>query len=121
MSTKPQAAIVINGQAIPWAFIQRVRTQHCGGDWPRTIDVFYKARNATGTNGIVRYIQKGLVENDRGVRYSLIPSPEFEEPRRRTLIMQWWEGLYKTAPTRKEPTRARDTLKSMLLEMAGAL
>lgn len=118
-SAKPQPGISINGQLIPWAFIQRIR-KYCCGDWDRTMDVFYKARDATGDNGIIRYIQCGLVPNERGVRYALVPSMDFEN-RRIDLIRQWWQGLYKPADKRREPTAARAIMKSALQDLIDSM
>jgi hypothetical protein len=117
--TTPQPGIIINGQLIPWAFIMRIR-KYCCGDWDRTIDVFWKAKSATGDNGIIRYIQRGLVPNDRGVRYALVPSLEFEN-RRIDEIRQWWKSLYKPAKKRGEPTAMREGMKAALTDLLGAL
>jgi len=84
--------ININGQLIPWSFVGRIHKK-CGGDWDMTIDVFWKARNAKGTNGIQRYIMSGFKPNQYGQKHAFAPSREREDGKMESL-RQWWGGLY---------------------------
>ncbi len=84
--------IEINGQKIPWSAIGRIR-KLCGGDWDTTIDAFWKAREADGKNGILRYVQAGFVPDANGKRYSLMPSRERENGEMEK-VREWWKGLY---------------------------
>lgn len=118
MPGKKQRFIEMSGQKISWSFIQKVR-RLCGGDWDQTLDAFWKARSATGENGIMKYIMKGFVLNAAGVRYILLPSPEMNSGRMES-IRSWWAGLL--APHQKasaEPVRS--ALRDALLEMAEKL
>lgn len=91
--------IEINGQNIPWSAIGRIR-KLCGGDWDTTIDAFWKAREAKGKNGILRYVQRGFVPDDKGNRYSLMPSKERENGEME-IVRKWWKGLYTPSPKRE--------------------
>jgi hypothetical protein len=113
-------AIVINGQKIHWSAVQMVRA-NCGGDWDQTIDSFWKARHATGKSAILRYVLRGFVKNEKGIRYSLLPSKEREHGQMES-IRQWWrDAVAKEAPKKGEPSKVKDALREMLLEMAKAL
>ncbi|MBN1131197.1 MAG: hypothetical protein JXA71_19560 [Chitinispirillaceae bacterium] len=113
-------AIIINEQKITWASVQMVRRM-CGGDWDQTIDAFWKARKATGRNGVMRYVLRGLVPNDKGVLYSLLPSPERERGQMESIRQWWMDAVGREAPKKGEPVRARVALKEMLMEMARGL
>lgn len=113
-------AIIINEQKITWASVQMVRRM-CGGDWDQTIDAFWKARKATGRNGVMRYVLRGFVANDKGARYSLVPSKERENGQMEN-IREWWrDAVGREAPKKGEPVKAREALREMLLEMARGL
>lgn len=105
--------IVINGQKIEWSFIQWLRKRWFGGDWHRTIDCFYKARNADGDNGVIRYIRAGLKPDANGNRYSLMASHLLEngEAGKKTL-MTWWQQYYKTK-RQADPDSVGDIFKKI--------
>lgn len=111
-----QPFITINGQQIPFPFIQKIRTIF-GGDWDRTIDAFWKARKATGENGIIRYIKAGLKPDAKGNRYSMLPSKEREGGEKTfAQVRKWWETeVYQ----RKRPARVNDEMRKFFLELAG--
>jgi hypothetical protein len=107
------AHVTINNQQISWAFIQRVRKE-CGGCWDRTMDVFWKAKDAQGENGIIKYIVKGLAKDERGVKYALTPSKEVEEGRRQ-IVRDWWtREVHK--PRGKEMASVKDVFRALLGE-----
>jgi hypothetical protein len=113
-------AIIINDQTITWASVQMVRRM-CGGDWDQTIDAFWKARNATGKNAVMRYVIAGFAKSETGLRYSLLPSAERERGQMEH-IRQWWrDAVGKEAPKKREPTRVKAALKEALMEMARGL
>jgi len=85
-----QPSVIINGQTIPWSFIQQVR-KLCGYSWDLTIDCFWKARNATGPAGVIKYIVRGLKPDAKNNRYSLLPSKEWESGAAgQEKVRQWW-------------------------------
>lgn len=104
--------LIIKDQEIPWSFVQRIR-RICGGDWDQTLDIFWKARNATGNNGIIKYISKGLVDLAKGNRWLLMPSRERENGRME-VVRQWWSSLYQRKP-KEGTTSCREALKDALL------
>jgi len=113
-------AVEINGQKVPWSAVQKVRRM-CGGDWDQTIDAFWKARNATGPNAILRYVMHGFVKNDAGIRYSLLPSKERERGQMEN-IREWWRDMVaKEAPKKAGPTKVKQAMKEMFLELARGL
>jgi len=111
---KAETSIIISGQSIPWSFIQKVR-RFCGGDWDQTMDIFWKARETTGHNAIIRYVTKGMVDGSKGKKWLLIPSRE-REAGKMGAVRQWWEGLYQRKP--KATTMSfKDALKAMAAGM----
>jgi hypothetical protein len=83
------ANVVINGQQVPWSFIKLVY-KAMGDDWDTTIDLFWKARNATGRNGIIRYVKAGFKPDKKGNRYAFLPSADRDAGRMRQ-IRDWWK------------------------------
>jgi len=108
--------VIISNQKIPWSYIQSVRRRF-GGDWDQTIDAFFKARNATGINGIIKYIEKGFLLIN-GKRYNFFPSKEHESGQMES-IRQWWNTSIYTP--KKGPEKLRASLKDALLDLANAL
>jgi hypothetical protein len=88
--------ITINGQKISWATVQKVRSMF-RGDWDDTMDAFWKARNAKGVNGVVKYVMKGFLPDAKGVRYSMVTSKERENGQMES-IRRWWNSLYQVKP-----------------------
>lgn len=117
MKTK-EAAIIINNQSIPWSFIQRVR-RICGGDWDQTLDIFWKCRNATGTNGIIRYITRGLLDLGKNNKWLFLPSKERECGRMES-IRQWWSSLYERKP-REGTASCKEALKEALQALMASM
>jgi hypothetical protein len=109
--TKALPGIVINGQRVPWSFIQFVRNKKMGGDWNQTINAFWQARNAPN---IIKYVQMGFKPDKNGRIYSLLPSKEMNDGKME-MIRQWWEGLYK--PSAKNE-RGMMSLKQIFRELA---
>jgi hypothetical protein len=68
-----------------------------GGDWDETMDAFWKARNANGYNGVVKYVMRGFIQNDKGIRYITLPSKERENGKMES-IRAWWNSLYTRSP-----------------------
>jgi len=108
--------ITINGQPIPWSFIQMLRVRFFGGDWDRTIDCLYKARNAAGDNAIIRYVKRGLLPDEHGNRYSLLPSKETNEGRRCD-VQAWWQSIYRPARGEKRMASTKQALKALLQQL----
>ena len=86
--------IIINAQKIPWSFIQFVRIKKMGGDWDQTINAFWLARNSTD---VIKYVQAGFSPDEKGNKYSLLPSKEMNEGKME-MIRKWWDSLYKPQP-----------------------
>jgi len=101
--------ITINNQQISWSFIGKVR-KALGGDMERTMDCFYKARNATPPNGVVKYIAAGFIAEKPEDRYSLLPSKDREE-RGMQPIRDWWYQLTK-------PKGGATSLRDIMREIA---
>lgn len=95
--TTPAPYIVINDQQVTWPFIKFVY-KRLGCSWDDTIDAFWKARKATGSNGIYRYVMAGFKKTSRGIAYNTIPSKEREEGKMEKIAL-WWRKLY--APSEK--------------------
>jgi hypothetical protein len=92
-----ESVVYIEGQCIKWSVVQKIR-RACGGDWDQTMDAFWKARNAKGENGIVKYVVRGLVKDTKGNQYSLLPSKEVNAGQME-LIRIWWEtNVHKPKP-----------------------
>lgn len=89
----------INGQQISWGMVRKVNKM-LGGDWDSTIDAFWKARNARGYNGIIRYVMRGFVPDEKGIRYSMLPSNERENGQMEA-IRDWWKSTYQTVTKEK--------------------
>lgn len=119
-SARPRPAasgLTINGQLVPWSFIQMLRCRYFGGDWDRTIDCLFKARHATGdSNAIVRYIKKGLLPDEKGNRYSFLPSTETNDGRRHE-VQAWWQSIYKPVRGAKRLATGKDALKALLRQL----
>jgi hypothetical protein len=84
--------VTINGQQISWPFIQKIR-RAMGGDWDRTIDAFWQARNAKGELGIIKYITAGMKRD--GNRYIFTASKEREkgiDSPEWQAVLQWWKA-----------------------------
>lgn len=81
--------IQIKDSSIPWSFIWKVYGQ-ARKDWDVVADVFWKARNCEGKNGVQRYIMVGLRSENKWI---LQPSKEKENGKMES-IRQWWLGLY---------------------------
>lgn len=109
-----QAFIIINGQQIPWSFVGKVRMMF-KGDWDDAIDCFWKARNATGYNGVQKYILKGFIPNNKGIRYSMQMSKEREEGKMDSL-REWWNSLY-ARKGRSDMMSVRDVFKFLAESM----
>ena len=93
---KKKSVVVVCGQEIAWSYIRRLRLTWFGGDWLRTIDAFWKARDARGPRGIIKYIEAGLLPDTDGNRYTLMPSAELERGEAgRQRLFAWWEQFYK--------------------------
>jgi hypothetical protein len=102
------ANVIINGQPIPWSFIQRLRREVFGGDWDRTIDAFWKAKHCTGENSIIRYINAGLKPDKEGKRYTLVASAERDQNGMK-VIQKWWDtSVYKPKPREKSLQSIRE-------------
>lgn len=128
-STPPEPAphILINSQPITWAFIRLVH-KRLGNDWDITIDAFWKARRATGYNGIYRYIMAGLrsaetpapgsVPTNSKSAYSTKPwiyHPSSDrEAGRMENIREWWLSLY-------TPSTAKATASAEVQSMVDAI
>jgi hypothetical protein len=106
--------VTINGQKISWAFIQKVRGL-LKGDWDDTIDAFWKARNAKGQNGIVKYIMVGFVPDKAGKRYIMLPSNERENGQMQA-IRDWWSSLYQRKP-RASMMSVKDVFKLIAADL----
>ena len=104
MTPKKPSFVLLEGQQIPWSVIQMVR-RACGGDWDQTMDAFWKARLCKGPNSIVKFVVKGLVKNEVGVRYSLVTSKERENGQMEA-IRQWWNKAYTPKPKKDRVTKA---------------
>jgi len=110
-NTKPKAFVVIEGQQIPWAIVQRVRGL-CGGDWDQTIDAFWKARGAKGKDGIIKYVLAGFRRGSNGNKYSLLPSKEANDGKME-LVRTWWnEYVYKPKP-RKDAMTMKEIFRAL--------
>ena len=109
--TKDLPGVFINQQKISWSFIQFIRNKKLGGDWDQTINCFWLARNSTN---IVKYVQAGFVPDEKGNKYSMLPSKEMNDGKME-MIRQWWEGLYK--PSAKNE-RGMMSLKQIFRELA---
>jgi hypothetical protein len=93
---KPAPYVTINGQSVPWWFIQRIRAM-MGGDWPQTINAFYLAKNSTN---IIKYVSKGMVPNEKGIKYSFMPCKEWEDGKW-YIVQDWWDTIHKPTPGKK--------------------
>lgn len=123
MSTTKKSCITLDGVEIEWSFVSRIR-KFCAGDWERTKDAFWKAHKAgcKDKQSIIRYLQKGLVPDEHGNRYTLKPSMEFETKQGRDIITNWWELQRKmNTGGKKQPEQIRASLKSLFTELANAL
>jgi hypothetical protein len=101
----PAPHITINGHRVTWSFIIFVHKRlH---DWDDTIDAFWKARNATGPNGIYRYVMAGFSPGKNRVPWNTVPSREREEGKMEK-IRDWWIGLYTPAGNRRTATLSVD-------------
>jgi len=114
-------AIIINDQRVTWAFIKLVyKRLHC--DWDDTADAFWKARRATGSNGIYRYIMSGFKPSPQGAPWICRPSVDRENGRMES-IRQWWIGLY--TPSNKTAARTISSkypeVKMMLENLIGGM
>jgi hypothetical protein len=112
MTTAP--GIVINGQKILWSFIQFVRVKKLGGDWPQTINAFWQARNSTD---VIKYVQAGFIPDEKGNKYSLMPSKEWNAGNFK-MIQEWWDRLYKPAPKKTGVGTMKDAMKKMFEELS---
>lgn len=101
-STKLAPYITISDQRVAWSFIKYVY-KRLGCDWDDTIDAFWKAREATGSNAIYRYVMAGFKPGKNRVPWNSTPSKE-REAGRMGKIRRWWLNLY--TPSAKK----RDTL-----------
>ena len=113
---KPSAVVTINGQQVLWSVVSRVRSL-CGGDWPRTIDVFWKARHCSN---ITLYVLKGLVPDKTGHRYSLSASSEYDAPGGKERQSKWWNALPGTQAKAK-PEDVKTAIRSSLMEVINSL
>ncbi|MFA5751100.1 MAG: hypothetical protein WC898_02310 [Candidatus Paceibacterota bacterium] len=105
--------ILINDQRVTWSMIKYVyKRLHC--DWDNTIDAFWKARNATGSNGIYRYIMSGFTPGKKGPAWIHLPSRDREEGKMES-IRQWWFKLYVPSSKNKATIAINsDEVKNML-------
>jgi hypothetical protein len=109
--------VKINGQHVPWSFIQTVR-KACGDDWDRTIDAFWQARNATGDQGIVKYLAKGLRADPRGTAYALIASKDRDAGKMEE-IRKWWQNSVHSP--KKRPSKIGEILRSIAADQGETL
>jgi hypothetical protein len=110
------AVVSINGQEIPWSFIRKLKTI-MGDDMDRVIDAFWIARKATGSKGIILYIQAGLRPDKNGNRFILTASKEREKGINSAewqAVKKWWNNeVY-------EPKRQPMNVGSILREALAA-
>ena len=90
-------------------------------DWDDTIDAFWKARNATGANGIYRYIMSGFKPTSRGVPWITLPSKERENGKMQS-IRDWWGALYKPSENRPNTLSLKSAdVKDMLSNLTDGM
>jgi hypothetical protein len=90
--------IIINEQRIYWSAIKQIY-KRLGCNWDTTIDAFWKARHATGSNGIYRYTMSGFAPGKYGPAWIHLPSKERENGQMES-IREWWIALYKPSEKR---------------------
>jgi len=86
--------VTINNQKIAWSFIMKVRKRF-GGNWDSTIDAFWKARNASGSNAIIKYIEDGFKPDEKNNRHTMFPSKEREAGHMESIRIWWNTEVYK--------------------------
>ena len=107
------SSVKINGQSIPWWFIQKIRHE-LGGDWDQTIEAFYIARKSTD---IIKYVSKGMVPNEKGICYSKLPSIDREKGMSIEVIKKWWEDNVHKPKPKNNCVSFKDALLSAIKEM----
>ena len=88
----PPSGLSIGEHIVPWSFVWKVHGL-CRKDWDDTIDAFWKARNATGKNGIQKYILCGFRPGADGKKYMHTRCKERRDGKMDNL-RSWWNGLY---------------------------
>lgn len=96
--------VTINKQRIPWSFIMMVR-KALGGDYDRTVDLFWRARNCPPPGGVFGFV-KACLKRDKDGMLSIAPSPERENGKMAE-VWRWWHGL-KEKPRHKAPSSVAD-------------
>ena len=113
-----QTAFVINNQPIPW-WLYRFVKKMCLNDKDRAMDVFWKSRRAVN---VVNYIRAGMLPDNNGNRYALLPSVEYEQGETgRQRIRSWWVSLFPKQPSAANMTPLRGDLADVLIDLANSL
>ncbi len=82
--------VTINKQQVPWSFIMMAR-QALGGDYERTVDLFWRARNCPPPGGVFGFVKACLKRDEHGM-LSVTPSQERENGKMDE-VWRWWHGL----------------------------